>query len=159
MFGMCQNLTLHITYSTILCLSENKKPGAEFHKLPETIDRDEFEFDGPLAPICYFIVGGNENGLFKLDRTSYILTFTTELDREKQDTHILLVKATEDCTTPPKNESFFDASDDTQIKVVVNVLDVNDNAPKFTRRVFTGGVSTATSFGTKFMSVKVIFEC
>lgn len=34
------------------------------------------------------------------------------------------------------------------------MLDENDNAPKFVHRVFTGGVSTATSFGTKFMHVK-----
>lgn len=65
-----------------------------------------------------------------------------------------MIKATEECSIIPKNESFFDADDDTQLKVIANVLDVNDNAPKFTHRVFTGGVSTATSFGTKFMHVK-----
>lgn len=84
-----------------------------------------------------------------------MLKVTVPLDREKQDTHLLLVKATEECTNPPQNQSFFDSSDDTQIKVIVRVLDVNDNPPKFTRRVFTGGVSTATDFGTKFMIVKV----
>lgn len=46
--------------------------------------------------------------------------------------------------------------DDTQLKVVVRVLDVNDNPPKFIHRVFTGGVSTATSFGTTFMEVKAV---
>lgn len=64
------------------------------------------------------------------------------------------MKATEDCSKTPKNQSFFDSFDDTQIKIIVNVLDENDNAPKFVHRVFTGGVSTATSFGTKFMHVK-----
>lgn len=77
-----------------------------------------------------------------------------ELDRESDETHILLVRATEDCINPPENMSFFDSSDDTLLKVVVKVLDVNDNAPKFIHRVFTGGVSTATVFGTKFMNVK-----
>lgn len=83
------------------------------------------------------------------------LQVNTELDREDQDSHILLIKATENCESPPLNQSFFDVSDDTQLKVIVTVIDVNDNPPKFSRRVFTGGVSTATSFGTKFMAVKV----
>lgn len=77
------------------------------------------------------------------------------LDREDQDEHLLLVKATEDCINPPRNSSFFDASDDTLLKVIVKVNDMNDNPPQFTHRVFTGGVSTVTSFGTKFMHVKV----
>lgn len=77
------------------------------------------------------------------------------MDREKRNTYNLLVKATEDCVKKPKTQMFFDPSDDTQLKIVVNVTDVNDNAPKFIRRVFTGGVSTATSFGTKFMTAKV----
>lgn len=38
--------------------------------------------------------------------------------------------------------------------MIINVLDVNDNPPRFVKRVFTGGVSTATDFGTKFMHVK-----
>lgn len=82
------------------------------------------------------------------------------MDREKQDTHLLLIKATEDCSRFPKNQSFFDSDDDTQLKVIVKVLDVNDNAPKFIHRVFTGGVSTATSFGTKFMQgmIEIINE-
>lgn len=70
------------------------------------------------------------------------------------DKHLLLVKASEDCSKSPPNENFFDSSDDTQLKVLVQVIDVNDNAPKFIHRVFTGGVSTATNFGTTFMEVK-----
>lgn len=66
------------------------------------------------------------------------------------------MKATENCLEAPKTSAFFDPSDDTQLKVIVNVTDINDNSPKFIRRVFTGGVSTATSFGTKFMTVKAI---
>lgn len=134
---------------------ENVSPGKETIKLPDTIDRDEFELEGPLQPVCYYIIGGNENGAFKLGKQSHILSVKTLLDREKQNTYTLLVKATEDCSKSPKSQIFYDPSDDTQLKVVVNVTDVNDNPPKFIRRVFTGGVSTATSFGTKFMTTKV----
>lgn len=93
--------------------------------------------------------------MFKLEKQTHVLSVRTALDREKKDSYTLLVKATEDCLKTPKTQMFFDSSDDTQLKVIVNVTDVNDNAPKFTRRVFTGGVSTATSFGTKFMTTKV----
>lgn len=37
----------------------------------------------------------------------------------------------------------------------INVIDVNDNPPRFIHRVFTGGVSTGATFGTEFMTVKV----
>lgn len=86
-----------------------------------------------------------------------IITFfqlTGPLDRELQDRYILLIKATEECSKAFPTQSFFDTDDDTQLKVIIQVLDVNDNPPKFIHKVFTGGVSTATSFGTKFMHVK-----
>lgn len=143
-------------FATKTVLLENATPGKETIKLPDTIDRDEFELEGPLQPVCYYIIGGNEDGMFKLEKQSHLLSVKTALDREKQNAYTLLVKATEDCLKSPKNQIFYDPSDDTQLKVVVNVTDVNDNAPKFIRRVFTGGVSTATSFGTKFMNAKVI---
>lgn len=33
--------------------------------------------------------------------------------------------------------------------------DINDNPPRFVKRVFTGGVTTEADFGTEFMQVKV----
>ncbi|KAI4457764.1 fat atypical cadherin-related [Holotrichia oblita] len=134
--------------------TEHSGPGFERSKLPETIDRDELEFDGPPTPICYYIVGGNENRNFRLDKFTHELTINRELDREERDSYILLVKAAEDCNNSPRIESSFDSLDDTLLKVLVNVADVNDNPPRFIHRIFTGGVSTATSFGTKFMQVK-----
>lgn len=38
--------------------------------------------------------------------------------------------------------------------MIIQVEDINDNPPKFLHKVFTGGVSTATTFGTKFMHLK-----
>ncbi|KAK9884479.1 hypothetical protein WA026_007322 [Henosepilachna vigintioctopunctata] len=136
--------------------TENQKPGTEIKILPKTVDRDDLEFEGPPAPICYFIIGGNEEGYFEIDRFRHALMVSKTLDREEKDKHLLLVKATEECSLPPKEVGFFDPNDDTQLKVIVNVTDVNDNAPQFIHRVFTGGVSTATNFGTRFMSVKAI---
>ena len=142
-------------------------------KLPDTLHRDDLEYDGTPSPVCYFVVNGNENSFFLVNYLTHELTVSTpghfprqtltlrlqtnkELDRESLDTHSLLIRATEDCSRLPRNQSYFDPTDDTLLKVVVHVLDVNDNAPKFTHRTFTGGVSTVTDFGTEFMQVKVM---
>lgn len=61
----------------LLTFSENKTPGFEVQRLPDTIDRDELEFEGPLPPICYFIVGGNEKGLFKINSLSHEISVST----------------------------------------------------------------------------------
>lgn len=79
------------------------------------------------------------------------------LDREQQEEHILLIKATEDCKTRPENETTFDRTDATLLQVVVRVDDINDNAPQFIKEVFTGGVTTEADFGTQFMHVKVTY--
>lgn len=78
------------------------------------------------------------------------------LDREQQEEHKLLIKATEDCKTVPENETTFDKTDATLLQVVIRVDDINDNAPQFIKDVFTGGVTTEADFGTQFMHVKVI---
>lgn len=41
------------------------------------------------------------------------------------------------------------------LKVHVKVTDVNDNAPKFVSKIFTGGITTEADFGIDFMQVKV----
>ncbi|CAG9764226.1 unnamed protein product [Ceutorhynchus assimilis] len=132
--------------------TENQRPGAEAKRLPDTIDRDELDYEGTPSPICYFIVGGNENNYFSLHPIDHTLHVIQPLDREEQNIYLLLVKATEDCSYSP--EAQLDYPDTSQLKVIIKVLDINDNPPRFIRRVFTGGVSTATPYGTKFMSVK-----
>lgn len=69
---------------------------------------------------------------------------------------MLLIKATEDCKTVPRNETTLDKNDATLLQVVVRVGDINDNAPQFLKDIFTGGVTTEADFGTQFMHVKVI---
>lgn len=46
------------------------------------------------------------------------------------------------------------SSDSTLVRVSVNVDDINDNAPQFESKVFTGGVTTEADFGTPFMQIK-----
>ncbi|XP_067619192.1 cadherin-23 [Eurosta solidaginis] len=44
--------------------------------------------------------------------------------------------------------------DSTVVRVLVRVLDINDNPPHFRTKVFTGGITTNADFGTKFMRLE-----
>lgn len=83
--------------------SEHVPPGAEKRKLPDTVDREEVDdLDDDPSAVCYFIVDGNDDGIFNLDRVSHILSVNTELDREKKANYTLIIKATEDCLSSPE---------------------------------------------------------
>lgn len=43
--------------------------------------------------------------------------------------------------------------DNTLVRIFINVRDINDNPPKFSTKIFTGGVTTSTNFGTEFMHI------
>ncbi|XP_069185641.1 cadherin-23 isoform X4 [Procambarus clarkii] len=135
--------------------TEHKAAGAERAKLADTVDLDDIDED-KTAHVCYFIVGGDEYGTFSLDSFSHEIMTLKELDREVEDHYTLLIKATEDCLTIPEPVAFFDPRDDTILKVHVFVNDINDNAPKFTREVFTGGITTASHFGLEIMRLTAI---
>lgn len=75
----------------------------EQRKLPDTVDREEVDdLDDDPSAVCYFIVQGNENGIFNLDRVTHILSLNEELDREKKSNYTLIIKATEDCLSLPE---------------------------------------------------------
>lgn len=182
------------------------QPGVEKRKLPDTVDREEVDdLDDDPSAVCYFIVQGNESGMFNLDRVTHILSVNEELDREKRANYSLIIKATEDCLSPPeafdlnanripkiinsklrKPKSEMDrftssqnivngtddtvevyedsepessqlvADDATLVRVIVYVQDINDNPPKFTQKIFTGGVATSADFGTEIMTVRAV---
>lgn len=59
----------------------------------------------------------------------------------------------------PKYQSLLSGAlseDGTLVQVIVYVQDINDNAPEFVTKVFTGGLTTAADFGTKIMHVRAI---
>lgn len=51
----------------------------------------------------------------------------------------------------------FDPKDDTLLRVILKVQDIDNNAPHFIKKVFTGGVTTTieAEFGTEFTQVTV----
>ncbi|CAN9514583.1 unnamed protein product [Ophioblennius macclurei] len=85
---------------------------------------------GPNGQLEYAIVDGNRENSFSINRATGEIRSTRPLDREKVAVYLLKVKAT-DRGFPPKN---------TSVKVLINVLDVNDNAPRFSK-IFSATVA------------------
>ncbi|XP_016096583.1 protocadherin Fat 4-like [Sinocyclocheilus grahami] len=78
---------------------------------------------GPNGQLEYAIIEGNKENSFSINRATGEIRTTRPLDREKVAQYALRVKAT-DRGSPPKN---------TAVKVLISVLDVNDNAPRFSK--------------------------
>jgi tetrahydromethanopterin S-methyltransferase subunit H len=57
------------------------------------------------------------------------------LDREEQAAHVVVVKASENCNLNPEIIDSFDPADDSLLKVIVNVKDINDNPPTFDKSI------------------------
>ncbi|KAH7637786.1 cadherin-23-like protein [Dermatophagoides farinae] len=145
--------------------TENLSPGSERYKLLPTIDKDDYDFSDPNTAFksipCYFIVGGDglskdNEELFKLDTFTHEMSTTKPLDREQKSNYTLIVQATNDCFRVPHRVERFDPKDNSMLQVLVGIKDVNDNPPKFLKKIFSGGITTDTEYGTIFMSVKAI---
>nr|XP_029518058.1 protocadherin Fat 4 [Oncorhynchus nerka] len=71
----------------------------------------------------YAIIDGNKENSFSINRATGEIRTTRPLDREKLAQYALKVKATDRGNSPKS----------TAVKVLINVLDVNDNAPRFSK--------------------------
>ncbi|XP_019899394.2 protocadherin Fat 1a isoform X4 [Esox lucius] len=75
----------------------------------------------------YKITSGNPQGFFAINpKTGLVTTTSRKLDREQQDEHILEITVT-DHGVPAKS---------TTVRVIVKVLDENDNRPQFLEKIY-----------------------
>ncbi|XP_065170403.1 fat-like cadherin-related tumor suppressor homolog isoform X3 [Atheta coriaria] len=103
-----------VYYASVL---EDSPEGTPVAQISAT-DRDA----DPKQRITYTIIGGNPEGFFTINTNNGNITTTVRrLDRETQDEHILEVHIS-DNGTPALHST---------TRVVVTVVDVNDNAPEF----------------------------
>lgn len=91
---------------------------------------------GTNGHLDYAIVDGNRENSFSINRATGEIRTTRPLDREKVALFALKVKAT-DRGSPPKNAA---------VKVLINVLDLNDNAPRFSK-IFSATVAENAPVG------------
>uniref|UniRef100_A0A8C8BUY8 Protocadherin Fat 1-like n=1 Tax=Oncorhynchus tshawytscha TaxID=74940 RepID=A0A8C8BUY8_ONCTS len=77
--------------------------------------------------LSYKITSGNPQGFFAINSKMGLVTTTSrKLDREQQDEHILEITVT-DHGVPAKS---------TTVRVIVKVLDENDNRPQFLEKIY-----------------------
>ena len=106
--------------------TENKPPGAERARIINTVDLDDEDEDEIKVDVCYFIVGGDSPETFTVNPTTHEVMAMKPLDREDTDSHFVIIKATEECLHQPEIIDKFDPSDDSLIKDMICVTDVND---------------------------------
>ncbi|XP_026158683.1 protocadherin Fat 1a isoform X2 [Mastacembelus armatus] len=89
---------------------------------------DAFDPDDKASDkLTYRISSGNPQGFFAINaKTGLVTTTSRKLDREQQDEHILEITIT-DQGVPPKS---------TTVRVIVQVLDENDNRPLFLEKIY-----------------------
>ncbi|XP_053703162.1 protocadherin Fat 3 isoform X3 [Synchiropus splendidus] len=92
---------------------------------------------GPNADITYRIRSGNELGKFSIDRSSGSISVADDLDFEVCKDFYLTVEAW-DSGSPPLS---------TATMVIIELMDVNDNAPTFNREVYNLLLSEDASVG------------
>lgn len=85
---------------------------------------------GVNAEVLYFIMGGNEHNKFSIDSKTGSIFVNDNLDYERTKAYFLTVQAVDGGTPPLSNMA----------SVNISVLDVNDNAPKFTQNMYRAKV-------------------
>ncbi|XP_075902415.1 uncharacterized protein LOC142901680 [Nelusetta ayraudi] len=123
-------------------ISESAKPGARFQLQPSR-DPDSGHFSVQqykLSQNDHFRLEVRDKGK---DGKIPILVLQKSLDREAAGSHSLVLTAL-DGGKPPKSG---------EINILVNVLDVNDNAPLFSKDVYTVSLPENSPLGTTVVQV------
>uniref|UniRef100_A0A1B0CCE9 Putative cadherin egf lag seven-pass g-type receptor n=1 Tax=Lutzomyia longipalpis TaxID=7200 RepID=A0A1B0CCE9_LUTLO len=115
--------------------------------------------DGPIsAPIKRQL--SDTNRTQQARTKTYSSKYVDYFDRYKHSRNLRSIEEDAEFIRDPIFESLESGAllseDSTLVRVTVFVNDINDNAPKFSSKVFTGGVSTAADFGVKFMQIKAV---
>uniref|UniRef100_A0A8C2V2H2 Protocadherin Fat 4 n=1 Tax=Chinchilla lanigera TaxID=34839 RepID=A0A8C2V2H2_CHILA len=96
------------------------------------VDKDS----GPNGQLDYEIVNGNKENSFSINHATGEIRSIRPLDREKVSHYMLTIKSS-DKGSP---------SQSTSVKVIINILDENDNAPRFSQ-IFSAHVPENSPLG------------
>lgn len=126
----------------------------------KALDRDE----GKHAKVYYYLILGNDDGGFYLDRTDGSLYTNKSFDREEKSEYSLYVLANNDpdfyLSKEEKDKlSMSDeevAHDSSIAKVKVTINDLNDNAPKFSQRIYFAAVNAMANVNNFVINVSAI---
>ncbi|XP_067838374.1 protocadherin-23 [Heptranchias perlo] len=98
---------------------------------------------GENGRISYAIISGNEDSTFKLNESSGLLTLASHLDHEMQESYILTISGW---------DNGLPVQSSTQTLMVV-IVDINDEAPKFQESVYEVEVPEKLNIGAFVVKV------
>ena len=123
MFVRCVGFSLRIRRASRLSVAENSSLGHRVSRITsEKEDWDQFT----TQAFRHTIISGNDAGWFRADRDTGDLTVSGDIDRETSSSVTLTIAISEN----RRQRSRF-SSRSTSVSVIVDILDVNDNAPQF----------------------------
>ncbi|PIK59217.1 hypothetical protein BSL78_03856 [Apostichopus japonicus] len=107
------------------------------------------------STIYYFIVSGNNDGLFEVHPTTGEIIVVGTLDFENQPTHTIVVKATNDVNFVPSGGPYDVSTDRTLKEVFISVTDINDNPHVFLDQLIVTGVPRDAPVDSAVITVSV----
>ncbi|XP_025199596.1 cadherin-87A isoform X2 [Melanaphis sacchari] len=126
-------------------VKENNRPQYKIGQIKAT-DLDQ----GENARIYYYLIS-NISVPFIVDRIDGTIYANDTLDREKQSSYEIIVKASNDNDYQQKNDG--EEDDYSLAKVLILVTDENDNAPVFLSKHYYAGVNTMAKVGDIVLQV------
>ncbi|XP_034041014.1 cadherin-23-like [Thalassophryne amazonica] len=141
-----------------LTVPEHSPPGTVVGNVTGAVDADE----GTNAVVYYFIAGGNTDGNFAMIPEGE-LKVNKELDREEIPVYSIIVKASSNRNwTPPRGQraarsrALDPALDPSLQEVRIELEDINDQKPRFTKEEYTAGVAANAKVGSDLIKVMAI---
>ncbi|KAK5908191.1 hypothetical protein CgunFtcFv8_016271 [Champsocephalus gunnari] len=138
-----------------LTVLEHSRPGTVVGNITRAVDADE----GTNAIVYYFIAGGNSDGNFGL-RLDGELKVHKDLDREEVPVYSIIIKASSNRSwTPPRGQraartrALDPARDPSLLEVRIELEDINDQKPRFTKAEYTAGVAANAKVGSDLIKV------
>nr|XP_020454554.1 cadherin-23 isoform X2 [Monopterus albus] len=142
----------------LLTVLEQSPPGTVVGNITRALDADE----GSNAIVYYFIAGGNSDGNFGLSINGE-LKVLKELDREVIPAYSIIVKASSNRSwAPPRSmraaqpKPLDPAQDPSLLEVRIELEDINDQTPRFTKAEYTAGVAANAKVGSDLIQVLAI---
>nr|XP_040035256.1 cadherin-23 isoform X2 [Gasterosteus aculeatus aculeatus] len=141
-----------------LAVPEHSRPGTVVGNVTRAVDADE----GSNAIVYYFIAGGNSDGNFGLSLDGE-LKVLKDLDREEIPVYSIIIKASSNRSWTPtrgqraaRAKALDPANDPSLLEVHIELEDINDQKPRFTKAEYTAGVAASAKVGSDLIKVVAI---
>jgi hypothetical protein len=134
---------------------EEEEPGYFVGRV-EAEDLDE----GPNGRVFYYIVEGNSEGYFSIDKSYGNIYTKRKIDRETISEFMLTIKATNEASfvcegaTCDIEMTEADLEDDSVVKVLIFIEDKNDNFPRFKSKEFFVGIPYDAKVGDLILNAE-----